>query len=106
MSLRKARFIHYQSQRQAARYRGFSVYLYPTEDSLVTVGVSVCHKVDHFCKAIGRDNAVAHATQSIKVTNLPLFLAQLEAKCEGYKIHPDDHRIYANQWAWVWKYFL
>jgi len=128
MSLRKARFVHYQVPHEflrAAKSRGFTVFLEPhaadigpkVPEAYVDVYVSICAKVDHFDRAVGRQKCLfqenegynfAKKPQTIPVVELPLFLAKLEAKVNGFSWDEDKKtaRYYANQWAWIWKYFL
>jgi hypothetical protein len=116
MSLRKSRFIHFQTLEKNTPLKGFTVFMEPyanlggdveVDANEVRVSIALCHKVDHFCRKQGRIAAMTAETQVVKVVDLPMFLARLKAKCYGVRLKTKQaERTWANSFAWVWKYFL
>lgn len=100
----RARFIHHQTP--GGKFNGFSVLLSPNmiDPTSVYVGVTFCSHSDQFCKAAARD-VLLHSFEheSIRIVDLPKFLAECVAKCCGWT---HVGRFDQNKWAWVYKYFL
>jgi len=110
MPLKKSRFIHHQTP-NARNFRGFSVLMEPSaEENKVVLSITMCARVDHFCKRLAREQLTNHGKREVvSVSDLPMILASLVYRSFGVrleKMESQHKRQAANQWAWVWKYFL
>lgn len=85
----------------------FIVGSFVDDPTKVKVGFAFCSKQDHFNKKIGRKMAKREETSEVvEVTKLPLILARAREMARGMIIAKATERYFANQFAWIWKYFL
>lgn len=112
MSLRKSRYIHVQCKTH--RFNGFTVLFWPDDDrpsEVVHYSVAKCHKDDQFCKASARMACVTTEQKyECTVKEFPGKLAEIQQSlmCQKpfNKLNKKTQRFLANDYAWVWKYFL
>lgn len=97
------RYIHRQFTYPGRKYRGFSVYLMPSDyPDVVNIQITFCSIKDQFSKARARAVLANKPILTLPVKHLPSTLAALE-----FKVAEMPLPAYAsNRWAWVWKYFL
>jgi hypothetical protein len=112
--LHKPRFVHRQNpsyvEPKESRYRGFSILMEPcTDEEFVMLRTTLCSRGDAFCRKDARSSLLRKQAEPFPVVKLPMYLAQLDCMAYGGKwteLTDKDKQWEANQWAWVWKYFL
>jgi hypothetical protein len=118
MPLRKTRYFHYRPEddgygTSTRRFNAVTMKMEPNQADATTVLVSTtfCSPKDPFNRKLGRSYADKAPPQTIRVIDLPYTMAESVRKTllgavpleqETYA----DKRYYANQYAWIWKYFL
>lgn len=102
----RSRYIH-QPMPWASKHNGFSVQLTPhLPHSLVGVRYTICNKKDQFSRKQARIELESKPYDRVEILKLPEFLEQLERKTWGIHDWKNVPKHGANNWTWVWKYFL
>lgn len=112
--LYKPRYLHQALRGSEFPTNGYSVLMLPVLDdhggqvsNLVDVKATICSKEDQFTRAGARAYLNTKEGTIILVSQLPQYLAKLDALACGFKLKTKQQmRAHANRFAWLWKYFL
>lgn len=110
MALKRGRYLHVQTP--GGKFNGFSVFFYPhdDDDSKVNIMTTFCSSGDQFCRRTARVELQQKQEESVPVSHFPNVLAGFKQHALGRECVATKQKVYqrqmANQFAWVWKYFL
>lgn len=113
--LNKIRYHHEQqnlhANNESIPHNGsFSVMLIPVDQEFVEIRHTFCSKKDMFSRRAAREALQKKEGSIIPVSLLPNAFAEIRLQSTGDEdvvfTMPEVRRGLANQYAWVWKYFL